>query len=101
MRHLAGLASLPAIFALSLFRPASAQDLREQRFMTEVQAGFAEIFNLDHDEARTTFSRLQCEHPRHPAPALYVAVTLWLRELFEREDLDLGKFSRSISIGSV
>jgi tetratricopeptide (TPR) repeat protein len=86
------MASLTVGFTLCLSRPANAQNLREPRFMAQAQAGFAQIFNLDYDEAMATFSRLHSEYPRHPAPPFYMAVTLWLRELFEREDLDLNKF---------
>jgi hypothetical protein len=62
------MASLAVGFTLCLSRPADAQNLREPRFMAQAQAGFAQIFNLDYDEAMATFSRLHSEYPRHPAP---------------------------------
>jgi tetratricopeptide (TPR) repeat protein len=92
MRHILKTASWLIVLTVSLVPPVSSQDLRDPGFMAEVQTGFGQIFNLDYDEAMVTFSRLRSQNPQHPAPAFYMAVVLWLRELFEREDLDLTKF---------
>jgi tetratricopeptide (TPR) repeat protein len=81
------------VFCLPAYdRPASAQDLRDARFMTEAHKGFEQIYNLDYREARTTFSALRTRFPHHPAPPLYLASVVWLEELFERNELDLDKF---------
>jgi hypothetical protein len=70
----------------------SGQDLENPRVLAESIVGFDQIFNFDYDQAIDTFSRLRSQFPQHPAPPLYMAITLWQRELFEREDLDLDKF---------
>ena len=68
------------------------QDLRDPRVLAETKGGFDQIFNLEYDRATDTFSRLRSQYPQHPAPPLYMAITLWQRELFEHGDLDLDKF---------
>lgn len=70
----------------------SAQNLRDEVFLAKARKGFTEIYNLDYDEAATTFAALRREHPQHPAPPLYTAAVIWLRELFERQELDLDRF---------
>jgi tetratricopeptide (TPR) repeat protein len=84
---------LPLLLA-TLAAPAAlrGQDLRTQRFMEEVKQGFTAIYNIDYNEADRVFARLQQDYPTHPAPPLYRATVVWLRELFERQDLDLDKF---------
>lgn len=67
-------------------------DLRAPEFMARAEEGFAHIRNLDYDEAEQTFSRLEVQYPAHPAPPLYRATVVWLRELFERAELDLDRF---------
>ena len=70
----------------------SGDDLRDPRVLADTKVGFGQIFNLDYDQAIDTFSHLRSQYPQHPAPPLYMAITLWQRELFERGDLDLDKF---------
>jgi hypothetical protein len=70
----------------------SGDDLRDPHVLAETKVGFDQIFNLDYDQAADTFSRLRSQYPQHPAPPLYLAITLWQRELFERGDLDMDKF---------
>ena len=69
-----------------------AEDLRSPGFLAKARVGFDQIFDLDYDEAFTTFERLAVEYPGHPGPPLYMATTIWLQELFQRQDLDLDKF---------
>ena len=69
-----------------------AQSLRDPLFMKEAQTGFSQIFNMDYDQAVETFSSLKAAYPQHPAPPFYMATAVWLRELYEREDLDVDKF---------
>lgn len=80
------------LLVLSFFSSVRGQDLRDPQFMVEARKGFDQIFNLDYDPAIKTFSALKAKHPQHPAPPFYLATAIWLRELFEREDLDLDKF---------
>lgn len=77
-----------------LFMPpcVPAQNLRDPRFMAKVQPAFDDIFNLDYKEAEQVFLTLQREYPAHPAPPLYLAAIVWLRELVRRQDLDLDHF---------
>ena len=58
----------------------------------EAQKGFAQIYNLDYDQAQRTFSDLRARYPQHPAPPLYLATVTWLSELFGRNELDLDRF---------
>ncbi|MDA2933416.1 hypothetical protein MYX82_03635 [Acidobacteria bacterium AH-259-D05] len=66
--------------------------MRNPQFLEEARQGFDEIFNLDYEPAIQTFAALQTKYPEHPGPPLYRATAIWLRELFERRDLDLDKF---------
>ncbi len=73
--------------------PLQAQsNLRSPDFMSEVRAGFDQIYNLDYQPATETFERMRAKYPNHPAPPLYLATAIWLRELFERQELDLDNF---------
>ena len=85
-----------AICAFSLLAGPStslqAEDLRSPRFLEKARVGFDQIFDLDYDEAFTTFEILATEYPEHPGPPLYMATTIWLQELFQRQDLELDKF---------
>ncbi len=74
---------------LALSQPV---DLRNPEFMAQVEVGFRHIYDLDYQEARNTFEALQERYPSHPAPPIYVAMSIWLRELFTRQELDLDKF---------
>jgi tetratricopeptide (TPR) repeat protein len=69
-----------------------AQDLREARFVQRAQAGFADIFNMDYDKAKQTFTLLAGDYPSHPAPPLYLACIVWLEEMLRRQDIALNRF---------
>ena len=71
---------------------AEAQNLRQPEFMNKSRRAFDAIYSLDYDQARQELIKLRQEYPRHPAPPLYLATVHWLRELFEREELDLNRF---------
>jgi tetratricopeptide (TPR) repeat protein len=86
---------LSFVISLLIFLSASrlpAKDLRDPRFMERAQAGFADIFNMDYDQARKTFAALGKEYPQHPAPPLYLACIFWLEEMLRRQDLSLNRF---------
>ncbi len=70
----------------------SAQGLREPQFMAKAQPGFVDIYNLDYDHAEQVFIALKEQNPQHPAPPLYLGIICWLRELFQRQNLDLDLF---------
>lgn len=92
VRIMAVLSALMIAPALSPGTCLQAQQLRQTAFMNEVRVGFDAIYNLDYDQATQSLLRLRAEYPEHPAPPLYLAVVHWLKELFEREDLDLDRF---------
>jgi len=77
-----------------VFVLAQARDdnLRGPAFMAQAQKGFEQIYSLDYDDAFRTFSNLKSQYPRHPAPPVYLATVIWLRELFERNELNLDHF---------
>jgi hypothetical protein len=82
--------ALPLLFCC--LSGIGAQDLRNPEFMAQARKGFDQIYNLDYDQAQETFSKLQARYPEHPAPPLYLATIIWLRELVERNELDLDHF---------
>jgi tetratricopeptide (TPR) repeat protein len=69
-----------------------AENLRDHRFIEKTQEGFSYIYNFDYDKARQTFTALEKEYPKHPAPPLYLAVIHWLEEMLRRQDLTLNRF---------
>ena len=72
--------------------PASQTPLRDAEYLALVGEGFEQIYNLDYEHAIATFTEMGAKFPAHPGPPLDVAAAIWLRELFERQDLNLGKF---------
>lgn len=68
-----------------------AQSLKTTEFQEGATKGFDHVYNLDYEEARTAFETLRQQYPRHPGPPLYLALTLWQRELFRRQDLALDR----------
>ena len=68
-----------------------AQSLKTQEFQEGATKGFDYVYNLDYEEALGAFENLRQQYPRHPGPPLYLALTLWQRELFRRQDLGLDR----------
>lgn len=60
--------------------------------MAEAEKAFDQIYNLDYDKAEAGLELLRREYPNHPAPPMYLAMTLWLQELLRRQNLDLDLF---------
>lgn len=83
---------LSIALVLSFACDLTAQDLRDPRFVERAQAGFSDIFNLDFERADLDFISLEKDYPRHPAPPLYQASIVWLKELVRRQDLSLNRF---------
>jgi tetratricopeptide (TPR) repeat protein len=69
-----------------------AQNLKTPQFMEGATKGFDHAYNLDYEDARSAFQNLRQQFPQHPGPPLYLALTLWQRELFRRQDLQLDRF---------
>jgi tetratricopeptide (TPR) repeat protein len=68
-----------------------AQSLKTTEFQEGATKGFDHVYNLDYEEALAAFENLRQQYPRHPGPPLYLALTLWQRELFRRQDLGLDR----------
>ena len=83
---------LAILVVLVCFLATASAQLRSAEFMTQARHGFDQIYNLDYTDAEATFLRLEARYPEHPAPPLYLATVVWLRELFERNELDLDHF---------
>ena len=67
-------------------------DLRSPEFTARAKEGFTDLYDLDYEAALKKFTQLAEQFPEHPGPPLYQATTVWLHELFLRQDLDLDKF---------
>ncbi|MFQ5741166.1 MAG: tetratricopeptide repeat protein [Acidobacteriota bacterium] len=85
------MAVLVAVLLLAV-PEAAGGDLRGPAFQKEVQKVFDQVYALDYEAAASSLRALKEQYPKHPAPPLYQATVVWLRELFERQELDLGKF---------
>jgi predicted Zn-dependent protease len=68
-----------------------AQSLKTAEFQEGATKGFDHVYSLDYDEAQASFENLRQQYPRHPGPPLYLALTLWQREMFRRQDLELDR----------
>jgi tetratricopeptide (TPR) repeat protein len=83
------------LLALSRDSPAETlpdANLRDPDYLASADVGFEQIFDLDYDAARATFSALEARYPNHPGPPLGTAAVVWVQELFERQDFDLNRF---------
>src|SRR5215475_1370065 len=69
-----------------------AQSLKTPEFQEGATKGFDHVYDLDYEEALAAFEKMRQQYPRHPGPPLYLALTLWQRELFRRQDLRLDRF---------
>ena len=78
-----------ALFAASAY---SMDGLRTAGFMDQANRGLAEIWNLDFDAATRSLTTLAVQYPAHPAPPLYLATVVLLRELDGRHELVLDRF---------
>jgi len=81
------------VLFLLLVPAAQSQSLRDPRFVALAETGFDNIFNMDYDKAEQIFASLGKEFPQHPAPPLYLASILWLKEMERRQDLSLNRFT--------
>ncbi|HXV65032.1 MAG TPA: hypothetical protein VEK15_30335, partial [Vicinamibacteria bacterium] len=89
------MAYLVILLSLVVGPPASSQGLRTPEYKEAITEGLDLLHRLEYDEAFQSFEALARAYPDHPGPRLAGAVAIWLRELFEREDLDLDRFISS------
>jgi tetratricopeptide (TPR) repeat protein len=84
-----------ALFLLfsARWNPLLAQDLKTPEFQEGATKGFDYVYSLDYEDARNAFQNLRQRYPQHPGPPLYLALTLWQRELFRRHELGLDRFT--------
>ncbi|MGH9323211.1 MAG: tetratricopeptide repeat protein [Vicinamibacteria bacterium] len=69
------------------------QGLRDEAYYSAIRHSLDPLYRLDHDLALERLSDLAERFPEHPGPPLARAATLWLRELFRRQELeDLDRF---------
>ncbi len=85
-------AFIGSFFFLTLVPTALGQTLRDAEYKAASTRGTTHLYRLEHDQAVEFFYELQEEYPNHPGPPLARAVAIWLRELIQREDLDLERF---------
>ena len=85
-------AVLPNFLLLLATAPALAQSLRYEAYVSETKEGSAYLYLLEYEKAFQFFTELEQRHPEHPGPPLAQAVSLWLRELFARQELNLDHF---------
>jgi len=74
---------------------ASAQDLFPPEQLTRIREGLHDIYSLDYGRAATDFERMIAEAPDDPAGYVYLATTLWLEELSEKQELSIDWFAAS------
>lgn len=91
-RRLVFRTALISAFAFFGVRPESAELLSEE-YLERVHAGFAKMYNLDYEESRAAFEKLQADYPEHPGPHLDLAIVVWQQELFRRQDLKVDRFA--------
>lgn len=85
--------AVPNRHPLSVAGPKESElNLREPAFAKVARRGFSQMYNLDYEEAIETFRTLREAYPQHPAPPLYLGILSWLKELLDRQDLDLDRF---------
>jgi tetratricopeptide (TPR) repeat protein len=65
-----------------------AQGVQDEAYYSGIKEAFDPMYRLDYESAIERISDLERRFPGHPGPPLAHAVTLWLRELFRRQELD-------------
>lgn len=85
------------LLALACLAPlaAAAQDLFPASQLARIREGLRDIYSLDHGRAAANFERMIAESPDDPAGYAYLATTLWLQELSEKQELSIDRFAAS------
>lgn len=86
------LGALAGGLSLALSLPALGYTLRDADYLTASTPGLKHLYRLEHDQAIEFFYQLERDYPHHPGPPLARAISIWLRELVARDDLDLERF---------
>ena len=87
---------IACFLTLVLSSSVPADDLRSEEYAARVRVGLDHLYRLEYREAMRFFQQLAERFPEHPGPSLSMAMSVWLEELFERQELDLDRF---ISLG--
>lgn len=87
-----GLLTAAVVWGLVLPLNGDAQNLRSPEYATGVQEGLDHLYRIEHAEAIRLFEELEERFPEHPGPPLSISMTVWLEELFQRQELDLERF---------
>jgi len=85
------------LLALACLQPlvAGAHDLFPPEQLARIREGLRDIYNLDYGHAAANFERMIAESPDDPAGYAYLATTLWLQELSEKQELSIDRFAAS------
>jgi len=65
-----------------------SQGLADEAYYSGIKEAFDPMYRLDYEGAIERITDLGRRFPEHPGPPLAQAVTLWVRELFRRQELD-------------
>jgi tetratricopeptide (TPR) repeat protein len=74
-----------AWFALAV---ALTPGIQDDAYYSQIREAFDPVYRLDYARAIERITDLERRFPEHPGPPLAHAATLWLRELFRRQELD-------------
>lgn len=74
---------------------AGGQDLFPPAQLARIREGLRDIYSLDHDRAAARFERMIADAPDDPTGYAYLAETLWLRELSDKQELSIDRFAAS------
>jgi tetratricopeptide (TPR) repeat protein len=65
------------------------------RQMARIQQGLRDLYNMDYDRATSAFHAMTREAPEDPAGFVYLAMTYYVQELFQRQELTTDRFAAS------
>jgi tetratricopeptide (TPR) repeat protein len=74
--------------AYLFFAVLLSQGIQDEAYVSGIKEAFDPMYRLDYEGAIERITDLGRRFPEHPGPPLAAAVTLWLRELFRRQELD-------------
>ncbi len=80
------------LLTLGVSSSVPADDLRSEDYAARTRVGLDHLYRLEYREATLFFRQLSERFPEHPGPPLSMAMSIWLEELFERQELDLDGF---------
>lgn len=83
------------ILCAAVLQPLAGRELFAPAQMARIREGLGDIYNLDHTRAVENFERMIRESPDEPAGYAYLAMTLWRRELSDKQELSIDRFAAS------